>query len=512
MSVPHVCYLTTCILVVIALSSCKESSHSKTPELGSNLPITHCNSVDIPEIVPVNNVFDESFIDQQKQNAEMAVAEISDYLDEVNCSADGHHPDCTMQTTRFCDGQFDASKGSSNENILIIDSNLEFYANTRYRSRVMGQYEFTATGELIPYNPAIKLPIYLSKTLRRLDGLHFDAPDEQTDSFIPAKWYSDLTAKLSEASDQYGWLSVGHGSLPMSFILEHNPNARVVIVDNSDLSQSSDAFCKQDLERFHTQYKTVADSITSIIKDHKIQYVNASFGYTRSVLKQYWNDLCPTRRIPKDEILDAYMASIAQYYDALFNTEGVLGIQSSDINMNRVNNALDANTDFQNRMRVAMFQSLDSGLNEAGELVDKDNGQYPQLQSSLENSVEFIDIFINFGYSGLGRKPPYNSSPFMIVNPFATDSYPINSSATSWAAPAALSRAIHIKNTEFPSEAMTNTLIQRIKSNMTPDLCPDWPLQVQGESRCKLQDPLFHLQTEAHRLGFASRIEPSNPE
>ncbi|WP_298768752.1 hypothetical protein [uncultured Shewanella sp.] len=151
-------------------------------------------------------------------------------------------------------------------------------------------------------------------------------------------------------------------------------------------------------------------------------------------------------------------------------------------------------------MRVGDYTTgdQDSGLPEDGYL----KGYPPALVGSRDNSKKWIDVFVNFGVE-TARSFPYNATPVMQTDILGLDSFPITSMTPSWATPVALSRAIHLRNTNFYRGDIPNDLINSIKLDMTPKLCrySGWKRN-EYKYKCKMQDPLKHRQHEVYRLGF----------
>jgi hypothetical protein len=77
--------------------------------------------------------------------------------------------------------------------------------------------------------------------------------------------------------------------------------------------------------------------------------------------------------------------------------------------MDTRNNVLDIDKKYKNRLLVADYTTLDSKLPSDG-LID--NISPPALETSRDNSKQWIDIFVNFGIKTI-RLFPYSDTPVM---------------------------------------------------------------------------------------------------
>ena len=215
-------------------------------------------------------------------------------------------------------------------------------------------------------------------------------------------------------------------------------------------------------------------------------------------IESLWASYCSLPQ-PSTEEKKALLETVRPFYNVLFNSQSVFGFQASGLNMSVDNNALDIDKTYVNRMLVGDFGSLDSQLPSTGIINDI---AAPTLESNRDNSKQWIDVFINFGIIPI-RPFPFNSTPLMETDMLGLDSYPITSMQPSWASPLALSRAIHIKNTEFPDRLLDNLVIEQIKEKMTPQTCnySNWAFS-DYEGKCKMQDPLLWRQHDVYRLHY----------
>ncbi|WDE10550.1 hypothetical protein [Thalassomonas haliotis] len=420
---------------------------------------------------------------------------------------------CNDVTVKFSDGEFDATKLDDKQTILIMDTHLEFSSVLRYRSRIKAALRQMESGSyeknhINGYDPSFTVPKVVRDTLKEIDLF---TNDNNETEFVPALWLKELysTFQTVYSYDNY-YQYIGHGNTPLLYLLEHNPKAELVIAPFPDFfGKRADLFCfpqsteagqtSTNLQRLNAVVTEAADNFKrEMITGLGIDYINFSGGYTLETLQTDWQNQC-NNALPDHNTQKALLDTMRPFYQVLFNSDGVFAFQATDVNMDADNNALDIDTSFVNRMLVGDFTTLASNLPDDGVIVDTP----PSLESNRSNSKKWIDVFVNFGI-GLSRPFPYNESPVMETDPLGLDSYPITSMQPSWAAPVALSRAIHIKNTEFPGEDLSY-VIDDIKEKMIPADCyyswSDWRWR-EYRGSCKMQDPLKHRQHEVYRLNY----------
>ena len=415
-----------------------------------------------------------------------------------------------MVTVKFSDGEFDASKSDDKQTILILDDGLEFSAILRYRSRIKAALIQKDDGyyyknNVNDYDPSIEMPIIARDVLKELDS--FTDKDGQS-QFVPALWLNELYPIFEKIYPDAE--HVGHGKMPFSYLLEHNPKAEFVIGPGFNFfNKRPDLFCypeQVDQGQSQTNLQKLSVLIEDAAADFKhdvieglgIDYINLSSGHTLATLSSGWQRHCTTP-LPSESIRMALLETTRAFYQVLFNSDNVLAAQSSDINMNTKNNIIDVDTSYKNRVRVAFFSTLDSQLPIDGKVS---NQAPPLLDSELNNSKQWIDVFVNFGIV-ITRPFPFNETPVMVIDSLGLSYLPITSVTTSWAAPVALSWAINIKNSEFADAVLDNLLIEDIFNKMTPKVCDysNW-LFDEYENKCKIQDPLLWRQLEVYRLGY----------
>ena len=441
------------------------------------------------------------------------LAEKVTQLTDINCTADPvENEACQLVTVKFSDGEFDASKSDDKQTILILDSHLELGAILRYRSRVKAALIQKDDGyyyknDVNDYDPSIELPVIARDVLTELDNFTDKSGQSQ---FIPAMWLSELYPLFEKVYPYHTYMKhVGHGVIPFTYLLEHNPKAEFVIGPTFNFfNRRTDLFCypEQISERqSQTNLQLLAELIADAAADFKhevieglgIDYINLSAGHRLASIKTGWEQNCTTP-LPNESTQIALLKTTQAFYQVLFNSDNVLAAQAGSININ-TNDIIDIDTGYKNRVRVGDFSTLDSQLPIDGKV---NNQEPPLLAASRNNSKQWIDVFVNFGISSK-RPYPSNETPVMETDPLGLDPLAITSLMPSWAAPVALSWAINIKNSEFADAALDNLLIKDIFNIMTPKVCnySNW-LFDEYENKCKMQDPLLWRQHEVYRLGY----------
>ena len=495
-------YVTLLISLSLLLSACGGGS--------SNPPPKEPPVIVAPEPEPVPN---NPLQDLKPQVDDLLTKKITQ-LNALNCETDNNNDAaCEKVSVKFSDGEFSQKKSEPNQTILILDTHLEFSATVRYRSRVKAAFKQDVTGyyqqnDVVDYDPTFQLPTFVVDTLKEIDNF---TDENQQARFIPAAWLTPLFTVFDELYPNSNYQEFdGHGVTPFTYLLEHNPLAELVIAPQPQFfKHRTDLFCypnKIEDGQNTTNLQRLTEHISDVSTDFKknvldkqgVEYINYSGGYTLASIGSHWTEYCSSPQ-PSTEVKKALLDTVRPFYEMLFNSQNVFGFQATDINMSVDNNALDIDKSYINRMLVGGFSSLDSKLPSTGTINDI---AAPALESNRDNSKQWIDVFINFGIIPI-RPFPYNKTPVMQTDILGLDSFPITSMQPSWACPVALSRAINIKNTEFPDSMLDDLVIEQIKEKMAPQTCnySNWELS-DYEGKCKMQDPLLWRQHEVYRLNY----------
>ena len=440
-----------------------------------------------PKNPPGNKTPDNVNHQVLKAETQVLVEQSLQELVGLDCTTEqATSPLCEKVKVSFSDGVDQPQKVADDQTILFIDINAEFMTNVTRRSRVKAMFH-APEGQLLPYDPEIELPQYQLNILQRFD---------QLTEFVHAGWLEPLADRMQSIGG--GAHNAGHGITPFSILSEHLPQASFVYLSIPKILDSrTDLFCALDFNALRDHSAQLAQQVKSdIIEQYGIDYVSWSGGDSTSVISSQWGLHCPGQPQPSLAELREFENSLRPYYEVLFNTPGVLAVQSAGRNVSADTHVLDSDASFSNRIRVGYYQTLDANLPIDGVIGAQ---QPPTLPAAMHNSREYVDVFINFGFTGEGRNTPYNASPTMLTGALGMRYFPMSSATTSWIAPFALPWAIMIKNTVFPDQPIDDALIAEIKARMTPQGCD---YHVEDEGRCKVQDPAWYKQHELARLNY----------
>ncbi len=424
-------------------------------------------------------------------------------LSDINCDTDENT--CSVVTVEYDQSSFNEDKTSADQTILVLDTSLDFIATVRYRSRIKAMFRLEE-GQYTEYAPSYEIPEFVHSLLSDIDSFSDSSNDYK---FIPA---AELTSVYDALTPIYEYESyseyVGHGQIPLSYLLEHNPYSELVLADPPLFySHYQDWFCDPTPENISLLTQAISNAAMQfqieIIEEQEIEYVNYSGGISLATINSQWQSICNSD-LPEVDVQIQLLNTMHPFFDMLFNNSGVWVFQASDINMTEQNNPfdLDIENEFENRLLVADFTTGEQNSDIPQNGIMSYESSLPYIEKYQE-SYEHIDYFLNFGIES-SRPFPYNDTPVMETGILGLTYDPITSIQPSWAAPVALSRAIHLKNTEFPDQILTNELIQQIWDLMTPSSTESCRFDFQSESMvlCKIQDPLKHRQHELFRLGY----------
>ncbi|MDC0709136.1 hypothetical protein POL68_11740 [Stigmatella sp. ncwal1] len=401
------------------------------------------------------------------------------------CNRTPEAPSCQPQAFRFEPNQFSMFPDTG-EAILIVDefSQLPLRA-IRYKNRLKGFFRAQAGGDIQPVQFDWNTPPTLFGVLTR-----FAIPD-----LIPAESLQRLGVRLNEVFGPPSSENFGHGNIIFSLLIEANPRQPVVILDRPTLAGiAREEFCDSTGESHPAllqKSEHVASELVRIMTEHDVRFVNVSFGETLETIRDSWSRLC-VGNLPSDSVLREKLAAYKPIVEALSGTPGVFAAQAAIDASNAQDFPYDYPTqEYPNRVLAGYFTTLTSGLDEQG------RGDYSALVGWPQR--QNVDLYLNSGV--LPQRPfPYNQTPLLQVDGFGTDIYPITSTATSWIAPLALSRFIHLRYSSFGNDAMNDQLIEKIRARMVPVACGN------PSAACVYQDPLLHGQIEAVRLGYRNRL------
>lgn len=476
-------------LSLVLLTACGGSS-SDSPNSGVE-----------PDVPPKN-------MTQLKTQVDAFNAKWQAYFEEndIDCSQSNPHLDCETIVTNFSDGQFNPDKVDEQQTILVLDSGIKMSAALRYRSRIKAVYRYDPDlYAFVVDNPNVSISKIGTNILKELDQFRVENEKTEQPSFIPAAWLEETgeihNNKVNNDSrdDRTGTAYFGHGSKVFGYLVQSNPQAEFVVLDTANFlpfQQYTTQLCNKDVTAFDEIFENVAQSFyQTILVNENIEYINYSGGYTTDIIAQAWTNAGCDGVLTNTEA-KALTLSMLPFYERLFNSDGVLGVQSGAWRMSEQAYPLDT-LDFKNRVRVLPYttKTEDTDLPPDGVVGERQpvvgfDDQFSQRQ--------WVDLLVNFGTTGF-MPVETNSTPKLTYDIFGMRVMPETEPHSSWAAPVALSQAIYLRNSQYQNETHSQNLVERLIDALAPQGCDYYP---EFNGRCRIQDPLKHRQHEVYRLNY----------
>lgn len=416
---------------------------------------------------------------------DQAIADAAAAIRADTCRPAGAN--CAWTDRAYSPAEFEMAPGSG-EAILIIDSLPRLPVRAiRFRKHIKGYFRLGAGGAMHAATTGWRIPAALWNALDRFSG----------PAFVPSQRLAPIGDAANQAYAGIAFDNSGHGSTVFSLIADNSPGQPLVLMDAIDLPAIAAAdYCDAAggdaaQTRLVQAAQRAADAIVALMRAHDVRFVNYSAGHTFQTVRDSWQGRCGTP-LPAEAVLRDRLAAYAPIYAALFGTPGVLAVQAAS----ETSGLHDAPYDqripaYRNRVRTGYFTVLASGLDDSG----RGGVAAPQGWPARADA----DIFVNTGV--LPERPyAFNRTPLLQSDDFSTALFPITAPHTSWVAPLALARMIHLRFSQFPGRPFDDALIADILDAATPARCPG-----QWDDRCAFQDPMLHGQTEAVRLGLRPR-------
>ncbi len=460
-----------------------------------------------PTVPPTPPVGDPAGIDKLglREQVQAFVAEQKARLATLDCS-NPQAGDCeTLRDIRFSQGQALPARLRADQTILLIDGGLAHAATLRYRARMLGYYRVSdSTGLVEPHDPVIPAtPRWGAALLRALDGFQYrDAAGQQRPAHVPAAWLSELQPFLRGPRDFAMLDRVAHGNLVLAQMVEASPQAGFVVLDpipiNALLRAHRPAVCAKDWVALEQGVQRMAQSLRAVMQTHGVDYVNLSGGLDSSNLPDSWAPLgCDSALTATDA--QGLMLAFRPLYATLFNAPDVLGVQAAGVVLSPASHPLET-MPLSHRVLVSFFHPGATQLPADGVT----GAQRPAVLEPNADDRRWVDVFLSTGMQDGNFPPVVNTAPPLITDAvYGLGLGPLSHATTSWSAPQAVNRLIHLKRQLAPDMApelpLDAALIQRMKSALTPMGCT-WAAEDGG--RCKLQDPAWHRQQEQFRQGW----------
>ena len=378
-----------------------------------------------------------------------------------------------------------AMNDSTGEAILIADDfRVVSPLVLRYRNRLRGVLRTTEDGTVATTQVSWHVPLRFHEVMTSFSG-----PD-----FIPAEWLRSLRIPISDTYSAHLGSGATHGNFVFALLVEANPQQPIVLWDDHGFQDApQEAFCDptgtpEALESLREHARRKADSLRAHLGTYNVRFINYSRGTTVHTLRDMWEQRCWTPA-PADAVLLAKLKTEEPVLEVLFGSPGVFAAHAAGYVDSPEESPFDFPSErFPNRLRIGFFSTLESGLDPMG------RGPLEGLQG--QPAPQAVDVYLNSGIQPV-RPFAYSPTPLLHASDFGLDVLPITFTSTSWIAPLGLSRFIHLRESLYGGQPLTNERVAALMDAMVPAACTEQP-----EGRCRYQDPLLHGQTEAMRLGY----------
>lgn len=363
--------------------------------------------------------------------------------------------------------------------ILMIESN--FYpitVATRYRRQIDGLYQWNKTQEAFEnWTFNFRFNSDSEKLLQTIENRPslFAAEDF---FFLKQNKHYDFVAKGESPP-------LLHASIVAGILLEQNPKARLVIAPRPMLT--TEEICRlespSEQRKVIALFAKVAEELQTIIKNHNVTAVNLSHGLNTNYWDTLWSH-CPDV-LKRAEVQRAITAANLKILKALTDNPQLLVFEASDNTPRKPMTPQSSLYEYlcfsaPNLLRVAFMTEAQSFIPPEGIPFAKDRVYHTQ-----KNALSCADVVINAGFDE--AEDSFEAAPHILeYGPkplfFTTSGFnvlPLNSMATSWATPHALSLALFIAQS-------ARDLEQKILT----------PVQIKTLMKYRMFDPALNDQSE----------------
>lgn len=415
-----------------------------------------CGGSDVGTTTPTlpNSGGEQPAPQTREQRETELLANITTLLNDNTCTDDV----CDLVAVTFTPANDWSDEIRPRQRIMIIDSGMYTLSLTGYRNRVLDIYKEQEDMTLEPYRPTTVMPDSFNSVFEAIDDYG---------SFISVQQFRVLQSPenqslLTKIGDSTG-ADTGHGYPIAAFILEHNPDAQVVLVegDNSSYLYSPSEVCEQmlatdeneqaiALSLIQSRFDNYLQSLGTVVQAHQVDYINASWGVSRSIVQGAINRVCDGT--PDDTLVSAILAIDHQFMDNLaqlsYNEQNeerpISLVQAGPGNYTRtlyegdMDFPSDCDSSITNRIRVMDFMYKENDIPEYG---TSDNNM---LSENSEDAWDCVDVYLPLGqyFDDDGPRIRDKSMLWASHGFWEVDAFPLLSSS-SMAAPVVLSSLIY---------------------------------------------------------------------
>jgi hypothetical protein len=372
---------------------------------------------------------------------------------------------------------------SKGQRILIVDDGMHRAAFTRYKKRVLDFLEYDETGTLDTTQKPIRMHRGERLVLSEILG--------EQNPYMPARKLNDSRGGRELKQKFPSMESVGHGSIILGILAEHNPQAEFVIAQLPPhfTGLYPEHFCRpseQSLKEIEAHFKSASDKLIEVIRQNEISFIQYAENVVgEDTFPSYYQRDCNDAPTPNlsEWFRSVQRAQFEFFVKPLGSIPGVILVQAGP----RPNYKVEAGDEkylmdcspLPNRLRVGFLNVLSSQLPIEGA------NDFDLLWSSQNNARECIDLFVNGGaVGGNSRERKWKAAPYAIK--FACDGMieiPYMELSTSWASPVGLSYLIYLKKS-LPPETTVQELLHHANNG----------------GKGKMKDPAFFAQFEKCRF------------
>ena len=307
-----------------------------------------------------------------------------------------------------------ASDFSKGQRILLMDGGLVLLSMLRYHERVLDILDFShPNGELATTKRKVITTEATKHVFYDLIGTQYKHLPAALFQPVAGRGVGDLkilrayTSILSDGSSEIKeMMGAGHGVLILNKLMDYNPHAEFVIVDNQNgkeiLDKANIDFCQSHIDsavlvKYEDHVRQKTKVIIDAIEKFDINFISSSNSHSVINWERFLSHYCGLDFPTKEMAKKFYNIDTLRFVDPLNKLPEIIVVQA-------VNNAVDFTTEqarndnndckrFQNRIRVGVFGMSNSGLSIDG--VNDIN----VIPRDAHSFIPCIDMVVNVGRS-----------------------------------------------------------------------------------------------------------------
>jgi hypothetical protein len=387
---------------------------------------------------------------------------------------------------KFSDGHF-GMNGMNDETILVAETGIDPITVLRFRKRVKENFEFKE-GELIKSDPSLLLPSGLIDILKFFNKDYFQ-------SSAQTEFIKDEVMKVYRFVDKK---REGHNAAIMGSLIEHNPQNPILTLKgmNEIDMYGKTLFCGLPHTKTDFHQKTLDHilKLKQMLSDYGVRYMNFSSGTTSiDLIRKMYQKHCG--KSPSINLLQFVEDEMTQIFEIFGNDGSILFVHSAS-DLSSISKIDRDTTRFPYRVRVGVFNSFDSDLDEEG--VDQKERGFYSFSNEVDPYGAEADVYVNLA---VDMSFDYRPGTFLTPAPWLGFglSQINNVPSTSDAAPLALSSMIYIREHFFKGQPFNGALIDNIKEKLIPEKCD---YLGRADAKCIFQDPSKHKHMMVFKLGY----------